>query len=368
MKICSVTFLLFITLLHFPSFAQHIDINGKLDKDGYEFMFYDLEHKNALSDSTELKPLVVFLHGASLCGNNIERVRRYGTIDAIERGIPVDAYVIAPQNRGGAWSPKKVWSIVEWVESSYPIDQNRIYVVGMSLGGFGTFSMASEYSDKIAAAMALCGGGVRLDYDSLNSLPLWILHGTADKAVPVGRSEEIVNGINKRGGERLIYTPLKGENHSNLARCFYLPAMYNWLFAHNLQDSARVVNSDYDITVADMKKAYNNSTGRKNMKIVDNRKKNSSKSKSKAKEAPKKVAEEIAVPPEFTAIEEDTTSAAMTVDETIDIDIPQFYTIKQGDSLYKIARKYNTTVAKLCEINRISTSTILKVGKELRVR
>lgn len=356
MSINKIYIFLIFFLLHIPSFAQHIDINGKLDKDGYEFMFYDLETKGVSADSVELKPLVIFLHGASLCGSNIERVRRYGTIDAIERGIPVDAYVIAPQNRGGAWSPKKIWNIVEWAESLYPIDQNRIYVVGMSLGGFGTFSMASDYSDKIAAAMALCGGGVKLDYDSLDRIPLWILHGTEDKAVPIGRSEEIFNAVKKRGGERIEFTRLKGENHSNLARCFYIPKMYNWLFAHNLQDSARVFNRDFSITVSDLKKAYNNSTGKKNIKIVDNRKKSETRTDSVKKKTKSKNSEKVEVLDTLNTISVQTE------------EIPQFYTIKNGDSLYKIAKKYNTTVSKLCEINRINTNTVLKVGKELRVK
>ena len=103
-----------------------------------------------------LKPLVILLHGNSLCGRDLNMVRKYGTIDAIEKGRNLDAYVIAPQNPGGAWKPEKVKLVMDWVINNKKIDTNRIYVLGMSLGGYGTIDFVATYHDRIAAAMALC--------------------------------------------------------------------------------------------------------------------------------------------------------------------------------------------------------------------
>ena len=102
-----------------------------------------------------LKPLVVFLHGQSLCGTNLYTVKRYGTIDALEMGRHIDAYVVAPQNPGGSWQPEKILKIIDWTTERYDIDTNRIYVLGMSLGGYGTINFVGTYPKKVAAAMAL---------------------------------------------------------------------------------------------------------------------------------------------------------------------------------------------------------------------
>jgi len=213
--------------------------------------------KKAKEAAKLARPLVVFLHGASLCGNNLERVMRYGSLDAMDRGRQIDAYVIAPQNPGGSWNPQKIMSIIEWAESNYNIDSNRIYVLGMSLGGYGTLDMAATYPDRIAAAMALCGGATVRDLSGLNRLPLWIMHGTADKAVAVGCSDAVVSSIKRTGdSSRLIYSRLPGVDHGRLSRCFYLKETYDWLFSHTLQDRGRKCNKNYSITNASMGNAY----------------------------------------------------------------------------------------------------------------
>ena len=143
--------LLFLFLLSFfctPVFSQDlVPMRGKI-KDGYDFWLY--EPKGWDVDTIQ-KPLVLFLHGASLCGRNLDRVRRYGTLDALDRGRMIDAFVLAPQNPGGALKPSKIMDVVNWVSDNFQVDTNRIYVLGMSLGGYGTIDFAATYPDKIAA-------------------------------------------------------------------------------------------------------------------------------------------------------------------------------------------------------------------------
>lgn len=215
--------------------------------DAYNFWLYTPDPTP--ENEEEPKPVVVFLHGASLCGNNLDRVRRYGTIDAIEKGRELDAYVIAPQNPGGAWNPERVMKIVDWVGDNHNIDYGRIYVMGMSLGGYGAIDMAATYPDQIAAAMALCGGGTVKDVSGLNDVPLWIVHGTADRAVSVGQSDKVVSNVKQSGdASRLIYDRVPGMNHSQPARFFYLKDTYDWLFSHSLKDENRPVNGTFDIS------------------------------------------------------------------------------------------------------------------------
>ena len=207
--------------------------------------------------SMEQTPVIIFLHGASLCGRNLDRVRRYGPLDAIVKGRDIDALTIVPQNPGGAWSPKKIMDVLDWVKTHYACDTTRVYVLGMSLGGYGTMDVCGTYPDRIAAGMALCGGCSLKDVSGLGKLPFWIIHGTADRAVPVKQSKVVVEKLKKGGNDsRLIYDWWQGANHGTPARVFYLKKTYQWLFSHSLVDKDRPVNRNIDISMGDIRKAY----------------------------------------------------------------------------------------------------------------
>jgi len=202
-------------------------------------------------------PVIIFLHGASLCGNNLQKVRRYGLLEAIEKGRYYPAMVIAPQNPGGAWKPLKIAKILDWVEANYDVDTTRVYVIGMSLGGYGTLDFAGTYPERVAAAMALCGGSTLKDYTKLGEVPLWIMHGTGDRAVPVSESKKIVREMQKTGNDKMLrFDWLPGASHGALARILYLKQTYDWLFAHSLSDNPRETERDIPITMSDLKTAY----------------------------------------------------------------------------------------------------------------
>ena len=209
--------------------------------------YYTLEHT----------PVIFFLHGASLCSRDMNRSRRYGPLDAIVRDRQIDALVIVPQNPGGAWNPDKLNAILEWTKHNYAMDSTRVYAIGMSLGGYGTMDFAAAYPDKIAAAMALCGGCSAKDKSGLGRLPLWIIHGTGDRAVPVKQSKVVVDELQRTGADtRLRYDWLPGASHGALARIMYMRKTYEWLFSHTLTDPDRPVRRDIDISNADLKRAY----------------------------------------------------------------------------------------------------------------
>lgn len=237
--------------------------------DGYNFWLYNPDDV----ESAEPKPVFIFLHGASLCGNDLNRVKRYGTIDAIEKGRELDAFVIAPQNPGGAWSPKKVMNVLDWVSDNYNIDYDRVYVLGMSLGGYGTIDVAATYPDRIAAAIAMCGGGSVRDLSGLNQVPLWIIHGTADAAVSISQSDKVVAAMKAAAnGEtpRLVYNRIPGMNHSQPARMFYLSESYEWLLSHTLKDHTRAVKPGFAVTelMANAYRDLRHGTSRKSRSVA----------------------------------------------------------------------------------------------------
>ena len=312
---------LLICLLPLFSMAQLIACRDSV-KDGYDFWLYLPDDYDAKKAD---KPVVIFLHGKSLCGKNLNRVRDYGCIDALSKGRMIDAVVIAPQTQG-AWMPEKVMNVYKWVQSKYPVDQNRLYVLGMSLGGYGTLDFAATYPDKVAAAMAMCGGATVKSLCGLNDLPLWIIHGTKDKAVPVRCSQRVVDSMIQCGDTtRLMFDRMKGVNHSQLARVFYLDQTYEWLFSHSLADSARLANKNFKISTAIMNEAYTNLDKSVKLNVIDSR------------------------------------STTHPYHEK------KYYVVKKGDTLSQIAVDHQTTVSILCKLNNMKRTDKLRIGRRLRI-
>ena len=251
-----ILILLLLTSSLLPLQAQYDLLSAKkgVIKGCYNFWVYTPEEYYYTQETT---PLIFFLHGASLCGRDLNRVLRYGSIDAAQMGLMIPALIVAPQNPGGWWDPHKLNEILEWMKLHYVFDESRVYVLGMSLGGYGTLDFAGTYPDKIAAAIALCGGATLKDYRGLGELPLWIVHGTADRAVSVRESQKVVTGMQTLGiTSRLRYDWLPGASHGALARYFYTSKTYEWLFQHTLRDPWRPVNTTIDINKADLSNAY----------------------------------------------------------------------------------------------------------------
>lgn len=253
-----VSFLILILILTTTFFSEAKLTPMKNVVKGYDFWLYEPDSIKVDSlGKTYKKPVIIFLHGASLCGRNLNKVLRYGSVHAVNCGRKIDAYILAPQNPGGAWNPKHINEMLNWAIEHNSIDTTRIYVLGMSLGGYGTIDYTATYPQRVTAAMAFCGGGTAKDICKLTQVPLWIIHGTADRAVPVNQSRRIVNSMIECGDtSKLIYSEWNGVNHSRLARLFYLPQTYDWLFSHTLKDSSRSLNKNIKIENKDLDNAY----------------------------------------------------------------------------------------------------------------
>lgn len=255
--------------------AQQLKAHRGTLHNSYNFWFYTPPREAPLGSISVTmgrpdapKPLVIFLHGASLCGKNLDKVRSYGTLDAIKYGLKLDAFIVAPQNPGGAWSPTKVNRIVDWAVQKYAIDTTRIYVLGMSLGGYGTLDYAAASADRVAAAMGLCGGATSRQVHELCRVPLIIMHGTGDRAVSWRASQAVVDQMKAAGDtSRLIYKLIPKASHGALARYLYAPETYNWLFEHRLDAPGRPVNRKYYWGIEMLKDVYQR-LGKPNQKIV----------------------------------------------------------------------------------------------------
>jgi predicted peptidase len=226
-----VALFVFLMVSFSNAFSQLQAIKNQAD---YPFLL----HLPADSILKSKPPVLIFLHGRSLSGTNLDLVKKYGVIHEIEKGRKVPAIVVAPQVIAGkSWEPEKIMSVLKFVQRTFDTDTNRVYVAGMSLGGYGTLRFAGAYPEVVTAAVALCGGGNTNDGCDLATVPLWIQHGNSDRAVPISESEKIVNAIkNCNGGENLKYTIHKGADHGALERIFRTDEMYEWLFQYTKAD------------------------------------------------------------------------------------------------------------------------------------
>ena len=339
----SVTIFIALLLSIIPrtAYSQLISHHGVVPG-GYDFWVY-VPQERAARDTVKL-PLVVFLHGKSLSGNNLEQVRGYGPLEALKFGRKIDALILAPQAQAG-WSPSRVMKVLDWTEKHYPVDTSRVYVFGMSMGGYGTIDFVGTYPEKVAAAIAMCGGGTIKDYSGLNKVPLWIIHGTSDSSVSYKESQKVVDAMKASGPADLLRFDLhEGVNHSRLGRVFYMSEPYEWFLKHSLSDSVRSVDRTIEITKEGMANAYRSMPGRRTLKVVEYR-----------KPAPRQAQRP-----------EKTSDAANEPDEAVvPAEAPSVYIVKEGDTLSKIAKKTGTTVDALCEKNNITRRTILRIGRRL---
>jgi predicted peptidase len=247
-------FLLVVSTCQMKAQNDLLEAKSPVTSDGYAFWVYTPQDYKIYQQTT---PVILFLHGASLRGTDLYRVLRYGPLDAVKRGLEIPAIIVAPQNPKGHWEPRKLNDILEWLQKHYVYNPQRVYVIGMSLGGYGSLDMAGTYPEKIAAAMALCGGSTLRNYDGLGQLPLWIIHGTADKAVKVEESQKIVDQMKARHiDQRLRYDWVRGASHGDLARYFYLSDTYDWLFLHTLVEPQRLVDRNVEMTADEKEGAY----------------------------------------------------------------------------------------------------------------
>ncbi len=187
-------------------------------------------------------PVVVFLHGRGSGGSDNEKhlrsVPRMLVDKEFYRKNP--SFVIAPQcpDDGRGWRGKFLEDVIGLVNQAVkdlPVDKNRIYITGLSMGGFGTWSAIAEAPDLFAAAVPVCGGGDPRSAKSIKDIPIWAHHGVADEVVPVAASQIMVAALEKEKG-RIRYTEYdkaSGIKHNAWTPCYSNPDVFEWLFAQN---------------------------------------------------------------------------------------------------------------------------------------
>lgn len=188
-------------------------------------------------------PLVVFLHGRGEEGTDGWKPVAVGLGPAImlaARRWPFLAlFPQKPVDRLG-W-PEHEWRVLEplaRVREKYRVDSTRIYLTGVSLGGFGCWMLAPRHRHLFAAIAPVCGGGRPEDAAALSDLPTWAFHGDADPVVPPEHSRRMVDAVRGAGGDpRLTLYPEVG--HNSWDKAYRGEPLPEWLLSHRLAEARR---------------------------------------------------------------------------------------------------------------------------------
>lgn len=206
-------------------------------EDVYQSMSYGF-FKPVNVDPKKRYPLIVYLHGSN---DLVSRDLNWYQSD-IQKEYP--AFVITPkcketnQGWGNTWNSThteatlKTLALVDSLVKLYNIDTNRLYLYGISMGGFGVFSILEKEPGKFAAAYAICGGSDTKAASKLLDTPLWIFHGDSDDVVPVRLSRDVYQEMVRLGGKKVKYTEYPGVKHNSWENAGSEKSLPSWLFSH----------------------------------------------------------------------------------------------------------------------------------------
>ena len=198
-------------------------------KDSYEFRYLSYVPDGYGKDRSQNWPLLLFLHGAGERGSDLELVKIHGPPKLIETGKKFPFVVISPQcPQDTWWVPPALEAFIDSIQRRYRIDSARIYVTGLSMGGFGTWELAERHPERYAAVIPICGGGDTSRADHLRNLPVWAFHGAQDDVVPLSGSKDMIDAIKAAGGNpRFTIYPQAG--HDSWTETYANDEIYSWL-------------------------------------------------------------------------------------------------------------------------------------------
>jgi predicted peptidase len=242
--------LLFLLCWIFLSASGHSQSSSKFSSNRYvengDTLFYRMLYPDA--DTFRRYPLVIFLHGAGERGHDNEAQLKWGVSNfATDQNMLLHpAIVVAPQcPEKSSWSnflrtdmnlqpdpSKPMQMLIDLIHSlvkTMPIDSNRIYITGLSMGGYGTYDAIERYPNLFAAAIPVCGAGDTSRAKSIARIPLWIVHGEDDPAVNPRYSIDMLEAL-RRAGARPGLTLYPGVGHFSWLGAYSDPQLLEWLF------------------------------------------------------------------------------------------------------------------------------------------
>ena len=185
-------------------------------------------------------PLILFLHGAGERGDDIELVKKHGIPKIIEQKEDFPFIAVSPQCPKFSWWTTELEALnalLDEILETYAVDENRVYLTGLSMGGYGTWHLAMMYPERFAAIAPICGGGDPEKVSVLQNVPAWVFHGGKDTVVSPEESEKMVDALKASGGD-VQFTLYPEAGHDSWTETYDNPELYEWFLKHTRQSAA----------------------------------------------------------------------------------------------------------------------------------
>ena len=186
-------------------------------------------------------PLILFLHGAGERGNDVRKVAVHGPPKYVTEHPDFPFIVVSPQcAEGQHWSNEMVLALLDEMIRRYAVDTGRVYLTGLSMGGYGSWDLGMTYPEKFAALVPICGGGQMITLlltsrekpQALKTLPVWAFHGAKDPVVPVEETQRMIDALKKVGVKEVQFTIYPEAGHNSWTTTYDNPQLYKWLLEH----------------------------------------------------------------------------------------------------------------------------------------
>jgi len=186
-------------------------------------------------------PLVLFLHGSGERGTNLTAVAVHGPPKLAKQRRDFPFILISPQcPHDEAWSNDVLFVLLDEMAKKHRVDTNRIYVTGLSMGGYGAWALATAQPERFAAMAPICGGGDTIRVllaegkrrQALKELPIWAFHGAKDQVVPLEESERMIEAFKRLGNSKVKLTVYPDAAHDSWTETYTDPKLYDWLLQH----------------------------------------------------------------------------------------------------------------------------------------
>lgn len=181
-------------------------------------------------------PTILFLHGSGETGTDGWKQVAQGLGSAIQWNVDRWNYLVMfpqkPPTRGGWMEHEKlILDILEKTKREYKVDESRLYITGLSMGGYATWSLICKYPSMFAAAAPICGAGNPAEAAKIKDLPIWNFHGDKDPAVPIAKSQEMIEAVKAAGGNPK-FTIYPGVGHNSWDKAYREEKLYDWFLEH----------------------------------------------------------------------------------------------------------------------------------------
>lgn len=183
------------------------------------------------ADTVKRWPLLLFLHGSGESGSDLEKVKLHGPPELIAKGKKFPFIVVSPQSPVSyGWDIEMLYGLLQDIKKKYRVDIAKMYLTGLSMGGFGTFSFAMKYPDEFAAIAPVCGGGDSSTAWKLRHTATWAFHGAKDDVVPPAGSINMITAAKKLNDDtRLTIYP--EANHNSWDLTYNNDSLYSWFLS-----------------------------------------------------------------------------------------------------------------------------------------